>query len=148
MIKHYEQILLSNHPLFTKICVETPLKDGLPLPSDACYLYIVDGDGHYLYKPNEIVATPGNVILSSCGLTIGKMIAEQPKGFIASIIVHFNRELLQIVFEGEKPSLWNELETPVNQYVVQTASSELIKFYFEGSVSLKKSIIPHPVNTF
>jgi len=132
MIKHRDQISLNGIPVFTQIAVETPLQESLNLPSDACYLYIEKGTGHTLLRAGNITATKGTVILSSCGLTVGKVIAEQPKGEMDTIIVHLNRTLLEFVFQGEKPALWEEMKTPINQYVVQTAANELVKFYFDG----------------
>jgi AraC-like DNA-binding protein len=131
LIKHQEQITLDGLPVFTRISVETPLQAPLPLPSDACYLYIEAGEDRSP-QPNLITFTPGTVILSTCGLTLGKMIGAQPSGSMDSIIVHLKRELLELVFAGEKPALWEELKTPVNQYVVQTAADELVRNYFNG----------------
>lgn len=132
MIKHQDQISLNGTPVFTVISLETPLQEALHLPSDACYLYIEKGSGQRLAKAGNILAKAGTVILSTCGLTVGKMISEQPKGIMDSIIVHLNRPLLQEIFENDKPTLWEELRTPVSQYVVQTAANELVNFYFEG----------------
>src|SRR5687768_7940517 len=98
MIKIHETISLFDIPLFTKIGLETPMEDTLPLPSDACYTYIINGDRQVFSESEGIVAIPGQVILSLCGLTLGKMLSSQPKGSIESIIVHFNRELLKRVF--------------------------------------------------
>ncbi len=132
MIKDQEQISLLGSPLFTKVSVETPLDDELQLPSEACCVYIVDGDDQVLSKSENIIASPGHVILSLCGLTVGKMISEQNKGSTTSIIVHFSHELLKLVFEDTKPEFWKELETPVTKYVAQSAAGELIGYYFEG----------------
>ena len=136
MLIHKDQILLNEHPVFTEISLQTPLKEGLNLPSDACCLYIREGDGHILSKTGNITATSETVIVSACGLTVSQIIAQHPEGFMDSIIVHLNRTLLQIVFENEKPSLWKELETPVNQYVVQTSAGNLVKLYFESVIQL------------
>ena len=132
MIRDKEQISLNGIPVFTKIGITTPLKEALNLPSDACYLYIKDGTGHTLLKAGNITATNGTVILSSCGLTVGNIISDQPKGEMDTIIVHLNRKLLNLVFEGEKPVLWEEMRVPLNQYVVQTAANKLVKVYFDG----------------
>ena len=132
MITFRDQIQHEGIPVFTKIGIQTPLTEDLELPSDACYLYIAEGDGQPLAKNIAVSATPGTVILSTCGMTIGHMISEQLQGYMETVIVHFNRELLAECFEGEKPQLWEELKTPVNEYVVQTAAGELVNFYFEG----------------
>ncbi len=139
MIKYKDQILLNDSPVFTKISIENPLKESLNLPSDACYLYIEDGDGHTLVPQKNIIASPGTVILSTCGLTAGRMISTHPKGSIDTIIVHFNQHLLDLVFDGDKPELWQELSTPVTEYLVQEAADQLIINYFDGITNLFKS---------
>jgi len=136
MVKQYETISLFDYPLFTMVSIDTPLKDTLELPSDACYAYIVQGDRQVFSKSDNISAIPRQTILSLCGLTLGRMLSEQPKGSIHSVIVHFNREVLNKIFEGEKPELWEELQTPVVKYVVQTAANELVKNYFDGIIHL------------
>lgn len=125
--------MLYDLPLFTKVSVETPMTSSLPIPSDACFVYIVEGDGQtFRNHQTKIEIKNGQVILSLCGLTAGEMIAQQPKGSIDSVIVHFHPKQLKQVFENEKPQLWQELETPVTQYVVQYAANNLIKLYFDG----------------
>ena len=132
MIDHFDQIKLQGKPVFTQLQLSPPLEEPLALPSDACFLYITAGEGHTLYQPTRVMATPGTVILSTCGLTVGNMISHQPAGSLGTTIVHLNRDLLDLVFSGEKPELWEELQTPVNRYVVQAAASELVRFYFAG----------------
>ena len=112
--------------------METPLEEKLFLPADACYLYIEKGDGHSLEPSNRIKAAPGTAILSACGLTVGSMIASQPKGAMATTVIHFNREILNEIFENEKPQLWEELEAPISEYVIQNAADNLVKSYFDG----------------
>ena len=136
MVKRHENISLFDYPLFTIVNIETPLKDVLQLPSDACFAYIIQGDGQVFSKSDNITAIPGQTILSLCGLTLGRMLSEQPKGSVHSVIVHINREVLSNVFDGEKPELWEEMQRPVTQYVVQTAASELVKHYFNGIIQL------------
>jgi AraC-like DNA-binding protein len=136
MIHHQDQLSLKGLPVFTQLKLETPLQERLALPSDACYLHIEEGEDHSLYAPARITATPGTVILSTCGLTVGHMITEQPRGSMSTTIVHFNRELLNVVFEGEKPALWEELQTPVNQFMVQTAADALVQHYFDSVAQL------------
>lgn len=136
MVKSYECIELFDRPLFTQLSVETPTQDQLPLTSEACYVYIVDSEGQTSTPSESFVALPGQVILSLCGFTVSQMISEQPKGSVDSIIVHLHREQLNNVFEGTKPALWKELESPVTQYLVQKAASELVQHYFDGIAQL------------
>lgn len=131
MIKYKNQIFYHEIPVFTNIGIETPLKDSLDLPADACYIHIDKGSGHTLLKPGNITATSGTVILSACGLTASTMIAKQPKGEMDAIFVHLNSTLLAEAFEGDKPALWEELQKPIHQYVVQSKANKLVTCYFD-----------------
>ena len=132
MILIKDQITLNDTVVFSKFVLETPLEEPLFLPSDACYLYIEKGDGHSLEPTNRIKADPGTAILSACGLTVGSMIASQPKGSMATTVVHFNKQILEELFAHDKPELWEELESPINEYVIQSAADKLVKSYFDG----------------
>ena len=136
MIKRKQHISLFDHPLFTVINMTTPTKEGLSLPSDACVAYILDGDGQTFSETQSISAKPEEAIVSFCGLTLGNMLSELPDGRIDTVLVHFNREVLSKVFEGEKPELWEELQSPVTRYVVQTASTEMLRLYFKSILLL------------
>lgn len=138
MIKSHDSILLFGKPLFTKISIETPLIDPLPIPSDACFVFIQNGQGQVFSKSKNIVASSGQVILSLCGFTAGKVISEQHNGQIDAFIVHFNNEILNKVYQNSKPALWNELEVPVKEYVIQYGTNDLINNYIEGIIQLFK----------
>ena len=132
MIKARDQIHCNGIPLFTKIKLETPLTEDLLLPSDACFVYINDGDGHELAMVPKILAKKGLTILSTCGLTVGNLISQNLKGSMETTIVHFNKDVLEECFRGEKPELWKELDSPLNEYVIQSAANQLITGFFHG----------------
>ena len=136
MSQQHPTISLFGLPLFTWVTVETPVNDPVMLPSEACFAYIVAGDGQMLAQQPVIKAETGQVILSLCGHTVSRIISEQEGGKVSTIVVHFHRELLQKVYEQEKPRFWKELETPVVNYIVQTAASVLVKQYFQGLIFL------------
>lgn len=136
MIKDCDHIELGGIPIFTTIRIQTPTDESLPLPADACYTYITEADGQILSEDGQMKATAGKVILSLCGLTLGNILANQPHGHLSSVIVHFNPELLEVVFEGRSPQFWKELEEPVTEYVVQEEANNLIKSYFDGLIQL------------
>lgn len=119
--------------------MDTPNEERLELPSDACIAYILQGEGQVFSASANVVARPDNTILSLCGLTLGAMFSELSKGSLQSVLVHFNRGVLNKVFEGGKPELWEELQAPVTQYVVQSAAGELLKHYFYTVVNLFES---------
>ncbi len=132
MVVFKDQISYKDTPVFTKLRLETPLMEPLALPSDACYLHINDGDGHQLALVPRVDAIKSSTILSTCGLTVGNIISQNLKGKMETTIVHFNIDLLKECFENEKPNLWEEINTPINEYVVQSAANQLVAFYFSS----------------
>ena len=136
MIIDHKTIELYGKPLFTWVNLKTPMKTSVPLPSEACFAYIMEGDDQLLSEREALKAEAGQVILSLCGNTVGQMIAEQEAGKMSTIVVHFHKDQLLKIYENSKPPLWKELETPVVRYVVQTAASALVKQYFDGIVHL------------
>lgn len=132
MIRFFDQILLDDTPLFTRLELRSPLTDSLELPSDACYLYIEKGTGNTLFNIGHITNDTGTTILSTCGLTMGNMISEQTEGEMQTIIVHLNSGVLKRVFDHDKPALWQELERPINKFVVQQSANLLVQAFFKS----------------
>ncbi|WP_299801318.1 AraC family transcriptional regulator [uncultured Maribacter sp.] len=134
MINYHQSIELSGLPLFSWLTFRTPLgeDEALPIPSEACYAYIIKGDNHLFHKEAEIYARKGHVILSLCGKTMGQIVNEQEEGHVNSIIIHFHPKQLKKLYDSTKPPFWEEIESPVSQYIVQTAATNLVSSYFEG----------------
>ncbi len=136
MINAHKSIELHGIPLFTWVDLNTPTDEVLPIPSQACFTYFVRGDNQSLSKEENIAANPEHVVVSLCGMTLGKMITEQEAGHINSVIVHFHPEILKAIYKDSKPPHWQEIEAPVTQYVVQMAANNLIKHYINGVMQL------------
>jgi len=132
MITEHEVIELYGCPLFTRIRVSAPVQEEIPIPSEACFAYITEGTGQRLSTDGSLMALPGQVILSMCGSMVGKQLTQEPKSEITTIVVHFQRKVLQKVYAQSKPAYWKELQKPVVKLIVQSAASELVKQYFEG----------------
>ncbi|MBL4624651.1 MAG: hypothetical protein JKY42_05880, partial [Flavobacteriales bacterium] len=132
MLTNHKIIELFDKPLFTWVTIETPLEEAIPLPSEACFAYITDGDGQVLSKKQELKAETGHTILSLCGITVGKMLSDQEKGKFNSMIIHFHKDQLRKIYEDSKPPLWKELEAPLTKFIVQKAATTLVKQYILG----------------
>ncbi len=136
MINEHKTISLHGFPLFTWIDLTTPLEDQLVIPSTACFTYILEGSDHSISRLPKLTASANQVILSLCGATISRMIAEQEPGHMKSIIIHFHPELLKAIYKNDKPPHWKELDSPVTKNLVQIAASKLVQHYIEGILHL------------
>jgi len=132
MIQEHQTIELYGLPVFSLVTLITPHPVDIPLPAEACVAFVSKGDGHNLFLQNTITANPGSIIVSTCGRTVGHMVAKQEAGKISTIIAHFHHEQLENIYKNSKPKLWKELEKPVAKFVVQEAASNLILKYFES----------------
>ncbi|MEM6813058.1 MAG: AraC family transcriptional regulator [Bacteroidota bacterium] len=139
MILEHKDIELFGKPIFSWVVLTTPNETDVPLPSEACVAYISEGNGQSLFVQEGVDATPGNVIVSVCGRTVGHMIAKQEPGKMSAIIAHFHQEQLQKIYKNSKPKLWNELEKPVTKFTVQQAATNLIVGFFEGIGNIFKN---------
>ena len=129
MSNKFKQILLFEKPLFTWYELLTPIEGGFDLPAESCFAYVLEGDEQDLTK-SGFLATKGTVILSLCGKTVGRSLSTIESGKLSAIVVHFNREVLQKVFDGQKPKFWKELDHPMKKDTSQEDATALVKAYF------------------
>ncbi|MEO1256059.1 MAG: hypothetical protein AAFY41_14410, partial [Bacteroidota bacterium] len=137
----YKTISLFDQPLFTWMSTSTPAQGEVEINSEACLAYIVEGQDQFLIKEENIKATKGQFIASLCGYTMSHMLSNyrEQEGFMSTVVVHFHKDILKRIYEGEKPPAWEELKRPVSKYVVQQAANELITQYFVGITHLFKN---------
>jgi len=131
MPNKFKQILLFEKPLFTWYELITPIEGGFDLPAESCFAYVLEGDEQDLTK-SGFLATKGTVILSLCGKTVGRSLSTIESGKLSAIVVHFNREVLQKVFDGQKPKFWKELDHPLKKDTSQEDATALVKAYFSS----------------
>ena len=129
MAQKLNQITLYEKPLFSWYELSTPIEKELSLPSESCFAYILEGDNQDVTKLG-FSATKGTAILSLCGKTVGRNFSSIETGYISTIVVHFNQDVLQKVFDGEKPKFWKELDYPLKKDSYQEDASALVKAYF------------------
>ena len=129
MPNKFKQILLLEKPLFTWYELLTPIEGGFDLPAESCFAYVLEGDEQDLTK-SGVLATKGTVILSLCGKTVGRSLSTLESGRLSAIVVHFNREVLQKVFDRQKPKFWKELDHPLKKDTSQEDATALVKAYF------------------
>lgn len=129
MVNNLKQILLFEKPLFTWYELLTPIEEELYFPAESCFAYILDGDNQDLTK-SGFLAKKGTVILSLCGKTVSHTLSKREVGYLSSIVVHFDREILKKVFNNEKPKFWKELNHPLKRDTIQQDASVLISSYF------------------
>lgn len=141
MINEHHSVELFGRPLFTWIDLNTPMEGELPIPSEACFSYLVHGDNQILSKQHGISANSQHAFLSVCGFTLGKKLMEQEAGRVNSITVHFHPDTLKKVYENTKPPYWEEIEKPVTKVIVQTATSNLIQNYIESIKSIFENAV-------
>lgn len=129
MANKINQILLFEKPLFSWYQLSLPIEKELDLPAESCFAYILEGDNQDITN-SGLLAKKGTVILSLCGKTVGHFFSQREIGFLSTIIVHFDRDVLKKVFNYEKPKFWKELEHPLKKDISQQDASALVSSYF------------------
>ncbi|WP_298419760.1 AraC family transcriptional regulator [uncultured Kordia sp.] len=129
MTNKFKQILLFEKPLFSWYQLSLPIKEELDLPSESCFAYILEGNNQDI-TGSGFLAKKGTVILSLCGKTVGHSLSKRETGFLSTIMVHFDRNVLKKVFNNQKPKFWKELAHPLKKDIFQQDASALVSSYF------------------
>lgn len=136
MVNSNQCIQLFGKPVFSWVTRDEPRANAIQLPSDACFAYILDGERQRVSEYPRVDIEAGQVILSLCGYTVSHMLSQHEPGNLSTIVVHFDREVLKQLYAHETPPFWQELESPVVQYITQMSANALIKMYFDGIAHL------------
>jgi len=112
MTSNINQILLFEKPLFSWYQLSLPFEKGLDLPTESCFAYIIEGKNQDL-TDSGFAAKKGTVILSLCGKTVGNSLSKRETGFLSTIIVHFDRDVLKeivlLLLQTQESSNLNEI---------------------------------------
>lgn len=129
MRNQVRQILLFERPLFSWYQFSLPVEKELELPAESCFAYVLEGQKQDL-TDSGVLAKRGTVILSLCGNTVARFLSTRETGYISTIVVHFERDVLKRVFNNEKPKFWRELDHPLSRDTAQKDASALVSAFF------------------
>ncbi|MBY0479917.1 MAG: AraC family transcriptional regulator [Chitinophagaceae bacterium] len=128
--KNYE---LFGKMLIEKLVISSPFKVPSPMPNEACFLYVIQGEIDYQLDQNLISIPAKDAVLLKCGNYFGQMLSTKSSKLQKIIIVHFHPDILKKVYDKELPEILRppkKIDTTIN--LEQINNDLLIQKYIEG----------------
>ena len=144
--KNYE---LFGKKLIEKLVITAPFKVPGPMPDEACFLYVIEGEIKYELNNLRINIPANDAVLLKCGNYFGQMTNSKTSKKQEVIVIHFHPEILKKVYEKEFPKI---LEQPkkiqiavsfekINNEILIQKYIEGLLFYFDNPSFVNNEIL-------
>lgn len=149
MIIERKKYCLFEKPIFEKLILEAPFKIPNPMPEEACFLYMLDGQINYTTQ-NQAVSIPKNdAVLLKCGNYFSQLKNDSNNKTHQIIIIHFHPQILQTIYKTDLPKIFQtpnfvnpkiDLDVFSNDFLIQKYIESLL-FYFENPTLVNEDIL-------
>ena len=149
MILEHKTFDLFGKMLFEKAILDAPGNRPIPMPDEACFLYILNGNYHGKSEMETIEVPAKDAVLMKCGNYVGRMIPNAQNEQYEALAVHFYPEVLKKIYANEIPDfLKNPLPQTVKGGMTRLKSSVLLEkyidsllFYFENPEMVTEELL-------
>lgn len=133
MILERKKYELFGKTIFEKLTIQAPFKIPNPMPDEACFLYMLEGQINYKTK-NQSVSIPKNdAVLLKCGNYFSQIKNNSSVKFHQIIIVHFHPIVLKSIYETDLPKIFQTPKTVNHKIDLSIIDNDfLIQKYIEG----------------
>jgi len=149
MIIEYKTIELFGKMLFEKVILTPPFKKPNPMPNEACFLYIIEGEYNSISEKEQLRIKAEESVLMKCGNYLSQMFASKTSKTYQAVAVHFYPEILKKVYENKIPDFLKAKKENFADTGMKKINSELlinkyiegILFYFENPSLVNEEIL-------
>lgn len=131
MIVEHQKLDLFGKMLFEKVVIVPPFKKQNPMPNEACFLYIAEGEYNSISETQQLKISSQEAMLMKCGNYLSQFLKAAKTERYEAIAVHFYPEVLMEVYKNDIPGF---LKNP------EKIGPRLNMAKFEGGQLLKKYI--------
>ncbi len=149
MILERKQYELFGKKIFEKLTIEAPFKIPNPMPDEACFLYMLQGQINYK-SLNQQVAVPQNeAVLLKCGNYFSQIKDDKSAANHQIIVVHFHPTVLKTIYTADLPKIFKspgfvddkiDLSVINNDFLIQKYIESLL-FYFDNPNLVNEDIL-------
>ncbi|MFH7032097.1 helix-turn-helix domain-containing protein [Flavobacterium aquidurense] len=113
--------------------IEAPFKIPNPVPNEACFLYMLEGQVDYKIQDQSISVPVNEAVLLKCGNYFSQMKSNTLSKKNQIVFVHFHPEILKKIYETDLPKIFKQPKL-VDQTIdiTQINNDFLIQKYIEG----------------
>ena len=149
MILEHKTYDLFGKMTFEKIILTPPFKKLNFMPNEACFHYVIEGEGNSISEVEKMELPAKDSILMKCGTYITKMLPSMHAQSYQAVAVHFHPDVLKKIYENELPKFLQENSNVIPESnMVKIKSNSLfmkyvdgILFYFENPVLVNEELL-------
>ncbi|SHM58566.1 helix-turn-helix domain-containing protein [Flavobacterium xanthum] len=144
--KRYE---LFGKKIFEKLLIQSPFKIPNPMPDEACFLYMLQGQINY-DTPNQKVIIPQNdAVLLKCGSYFSQIKSTVKAQKHEIVVIHFHPEILRKIYDTDLPKVFQQpiivdsnidLSTINNDFLIEKYIESLL-FYFDNPSLISEDLL-------
>lgn len=150
MIAERKQYQLFGKIIFEKVTIEAPFKIPNPMPNEACFLYMLEGQIDYKTQLQSVSIPVNEAVLLKCGNYFSQMKSSTLSKNNQIVIVHFHPEILKKIYDtdlpkifqkpAKEPSLDINLTQINNDFLIQKYIESLL-FYFDNPTLINEDLL-------
>ena len=111
--------------------VTPPFKNPNPLPNEACFLYVLEGENHSYSEEEHLHLQKDEGVLMKCGNYLYDGVGDQRSGQFGLLAVHFYPEVLKAIYGREIPDFLKSGLTPSSSNMTQIKANVLIRKFVD-----------------
>lgn len=133
MIIEHKKYDLFGKILLEKVILIPPFKKPNPMPNEACFLHVIEGEINYYSESERINIPAKDAVLLKCGNYVARMVAAKDSKIYEAVAVHFHPEVLKKIYEKNPPEFLQEkrnVDAKISMGKIN--GDQLIQKYIEG----------------
>lgn len=144
--KKYE---LFEKTIFEKLTIQAPFKIPNPMPDEACFLYMLEGQINYRTENQNVTIPQSDAVLLKCGNYFSQLKNDKSLTQHQIIIVHFHPKILKSIYTFDLPKIFQnpvfiddkiDLSILNNDFLIQKYIESLL-FYFDNPTLVNEDIL-------
>lgn len=149
MITERKQYELFGKIIFEKVIIKAPFKIPNPMPDEACFLYMVEGQINYKTEKQSISIPVNEAVLLKCGSYFSQIKNSATFKNHQIVIVHFHPEILKKIYDANLPKIFRkpknidqsiDLSKINNDFLIQKYIESLL-FYFDNPTLTNEDLL-------
>jgi len=149
MVVERRKYELLGKTVFEKLIIETPFKIPNPMPDEACFLYMLEGQINYKSENQKVIIPQNEAVLLKCGNYFSQIKSNSTGKNHQIIIVHFHPKILKSIYQSDLPKIFQlpnliddkiDLSVINNDFLIQKYIESLL-FYFDNPSLVNEDIL-------
>lgn len=149
MIVERKQYKLFDKIVFEKLTIKAPFKIPNPMPEEACFLYMLQGQINYKTENHNVSVPQNDAVLLKCGNYFSQIKNDKSVAQHQIIIIHFNSQILKSIYTSDLPKIFQnpgfiddkiDLSVLNNEFLIQKYIENLL-FYFDNPTLINEDIL-------